>query len=89
MTIQYFLGKGEAQLSLSEETVRKLHETRSIVENIVEKGYVRYGINTGFGLLSKVVVESEKLVELQYNIVRFVDHDVCYITGSSVLYLCA
>ncbi|XP_063694089.1 probable histidine ammonia-lyase isoform X2 [Bolinopsis microptera] len=64
------LGKGEAQLSLSEETVRKLHETRSIVENIVEKGYVRYGINTGFGLLSKVVVESEKLVELQYNIVR-------------------
>ena len=77
MTIQYFLGKGEAQLSLSEETVRKLHETRSIVENIVEKGYVRYGINTGFGLLSKVVVESEKLVELQYNIVRFVDRIHC------------
>ena len=79
MTIQYFLGKGKAQLSLSEETVRKLHETRSIVENIVEKGYVRYGINTGFGLLSKVVVESEKLVELQYNIVRFVDRIPCEI----------
>ena len=66
------LGKGEAKLSLSLETLRKLRETRSIVEDIVQKGYVRYGINTGFGLLSKVVVENDKLVELQYNIVRCV-----------------
>ena len=58
-------------MSLSDETIRKLRETRDIVEGIIEKGYVRYGINTGFGLLSKVVVENDKLVELQYNIVRF------------------
>jgi len=64
------LGKSEAKLSLSPKTLSRLHETRSIVEDIVEKGYVRYGINTGFGLLSKVVIENEKLVDLQYNIVR-------------------
>ena len=41
------------------------------MEDIIEKGYVRYGINTGFGLLSKVVVPNDKLVELNYNIIRF------------------
>lgn len=59
-------------MSLSDKTLRKLRETRDIVEDIIEKGYVRYGINTGFGLLSKVVVENDKLVEMQYNLVRFV-----------------
>jgi histidine ammonia-lyase len=67
----YISGKSEAKLSLSPKTLSRLQETRSIVEDIVEKGYVRYGINTGFGLLSKVVIENEKLVDLQYNIVRF------------------
>ena len=74
--ITYFLnrcpspGKGDSQLSLSESTMAKLRKTRDIVEKIIDEGHVRYGISTGFGSLSKVVVDKDNLVELQYNIIR-------------------
>jgi histidine ammonia-lyase len=44
---------------------------RKVVDNLVERGFkeghVAYGINTGFGLFSDVVIEHDKLKELQVN----------------------
>lgn len=50
--------------------MEKLRKTRNVVDGILKTGSVRYGINTGFGILSKVVVPSDKLEELNYNIIR-------------------
>ena len=60
-------------MTLTKETLDRLKATRAIVEEIVDSGTVRYGINTGFGLLSQVLIEKEKLVELQYNLIRYVN----------------
>ena len=40
------------------------------MQNILDTGEVAYGINTGFGLFSKVVIAPEKLEELQENLIR-------------------
>ena len=43
---------------------------RQVVDNIVASGEVAYGINTGFGLFSNVIVKPDELVELQENLIR-------------------
>ncbi|MFO7810627.1 MAG: aromatic amino acid lyase, partial [Candidatus Delongbacteria bacterium] len=42
---------------------------REIVGSIIEKNDVRYGINTGFGKFSNVMIDKKDTVELQKNIV--------------------
>ena len=43
---------------------------REIVEKAISSGKVIYGINTGFGFLSDVRIENDKLQTLQYNLIR-------------------
>ena len=57
--------------------MEKLRKTRNVVDGILKTGSVRYGINTGFGILSKVVVPSDKLEELNYNIIRWAKTLTC------------
>jgi len=64
------LGAGEVKITIHKSTMEALRKTRSVVDGILKTGSVRYGINTGFGILSKVVVPSDKLEELNYNIIR-------------------
>ena len=47
-----------------------MQASREVVDRIVESGEVVYGINTGFGLFSNVTVSSDKLCELQDNLIR-------------------
>ena len=48
----------------------KIDSSRKVVEEIVAKGCVVYGISTGFGKLSDVHVPVEELRQLQLNLVR-------------------
>ena len=48
----------------------RIERARRFVEGIVARGEVVYGINTGFGKLSDVSIPSDKLRELQINLVR-------------------
>jgi len=41
-----------------------------VIDDIVASGEVAYGINTGFGLFSNVVIGPGKLTELQENLIR-------------------
>jgi len=45
-------------------------KTRSIVDDIVARGAVAYGVTTGFGKLADVAIPPDKLAELQVNLVR-------------------
>jgi histidine ammonia-lyase len=48
----------------------QINRSRKIIEEIVAKGAVVYGVSTGFGKLSDVHVPAEELRQLQLNLVR-------------------
>jgi histidine ammonia-lyase len=56
-------------VTVSSLALKKIKECRKIVEDIVEKNIVRYGINTGFGKFSSVVVDKKDTVLLQKKII--------------------
>ncbi|OWY98550.1 Histidine ammonia-lyase [Phytophthora megakarya] len=65
------LSKGATNISLSEEAWKRVACGREVVDNILkDKTRVAYGINTGFGLFSNVIIGPEKLTELQENLIR-------------------
>ena len=66
-----------ASVAVNEETVTigsvvpaRVEASRRVVNAIVERGDVVYGVNTGFGKLSDVRVAADELLELQANLVR-------------------
>lgn len=48
----------------------RMQEASRLLEKLVDHGEPVYGINTGFGQFADVVIAPEKLIDLQYNIVR-------------------
>jgi len=64
------LSKGGYTLDLSPEAWGRVAAGRAVVDNLLTTGKVAYGINTGFGLFSEVVIDSTKLGELQDNLIR-------------------
>ncbi|KAF1777405.1 Fumarase/histidase, N-terminal [Phytophthora cactorum] len=65
------LSKGDTRISLSEAAWKRVACGREVVDNILkDKTRVAYGINTGFGLFSNVIIGPEKLTELQENLIR-------------------
>lgn len=61
---------GEALVSLSDEAIIQMSQSRTAVESIVESDQVVYGINTGFGAMSRVKVGKTDLAKLQLNLIR-------------------
>lgn len=59
-----------AKVALAEAARGGIAKSRAFVEEIVARGEVVYGINTGFGALSEVTIPREELRELQVNLVR-------------------
>jgi histidine ammonia-lyase len=64
------VARKSAQAALSPGARRKIRESRRVVERLVRRGAVSYGITTGFGRFSEIRIPSEKLEELQRNLVR-------------------
>src|SRR5262245_28840450 len=58
------------KVSFSAEARGRVERARSLVEEIVAREEVVYGINTGFGALSDVTIPREELRALQLNLVR-------------------
>jgi len=58
-----------APLSLSPAAVLRIAHARSLVESLVERGIRAYGVNTGVGGLSEVIIDGPKQRELSRNIV--------------------
>ncbi len=44
--------------------------SRAVVDDILRREEVVYGVNTGFGNFASVVIPSDKLQQLQYNLIR-------------------
>lgn len=58
------------QFTLADSSRSAMARSRAVVERVIARGDVVYGVNTGFGQLSDVQIDDEKLAELQTNLVR-------------------
>lgn len=65
------LSRGATPIDLSAMAWERVAHGREVVDNILrDPTRVAYGINTGFGLFSNVVVGADKLSQLQENLIR-------------------
>ena len=68
------LGVKGSAVTISDAAMKRVLEARSVVQGLVDRGFheghVAYGINTGFGLFSDVVIDHTKLQILQNNLIR-------------------
>jgi len=55
---------------LSPDAVAKMQASRDVIEKIVSRGQVVYGVSTGFGKLANVSIPRNELNKLQLNLVR-------------------
>lgn len=58
------------KVDLDASALSKVKESRTYLENRMNKGEVMYGVNTGFGHFSDVKISNDQLVELQKNLIR-------------------
>ncbi|WP_394184651.1 histidine ammonia-lyase [Metabacillus halosaccharovorans] len=58
------------KVSYTEESMKKVIESRKAVEHIVSKGKIVYGITTGFGKFSDVFIDKDNVENLQLNLIR-------------------
>src|SRR2546421_1780030 len=61
---------GEAPVKVSSSARPRVSASRRVVESIVARDDIVYGVSTGFGKLSDVRIPHDALAELQLNLVR-------------------
>jgi histidine ammonia-lyase len=63
-------GGTEVQTYLTDDARVRVRAARAIVDRVVREERVVYGITTGFGALSDVVIPPDRIRELQLNLIR-------------------
>ena len=66
----YAVAVDRRRVELAPAARERMLRTRAVVEGIVERNEIVYGVTTGFGKLSEVAIPHDKLAELQVNLVR-------------------
>jgi histidine ammonia-lyase len=61
---------GDEQVTISPSAAQRVAASRQLIQQIVARDAVVYGVNTGFGKLSDVRVPQGELRQLQLNLVR-------------------
>ena len=61
---------GDEQVAISPSARPRIAASREVIEQIVARDAVVYGVNTGFGKLADVRVPKDELRQLQLNLVR-------------------
>lgn len=64
------VARGQTKVRVGSGSLRAMHESRAVIEGIRDSVEPHYGINTGFGSLSRKRVSPEDLRDLQRNLVR-------------------
>ena len=64
------VARGQTKVRVGSDSIRVMLESRAVIEGIRDSAEPHYGINTGFGSLSRKRVSPEDLRDLQRNLVR-------------------
>lgn len=67
--IQQVIDDPKMQIKISDEAKERVRISRRVIEQAIERDETVYGVNTGFGKLSRVRIPMEKLIELQRNLI--------------------
>lgn len=57
-------------INLSSDAWEKIDRAAAMIQEIIQRGDVVYGVNTGFGLLASTHISNDKLQQLQINLLR-------------------
>lgn len=63
------VARERAAVGLAPGAVSKMQASRRVVERVLAGGEVAYGINTGFGDLSRVRISDQEVEQLQHNLI--------------------
>ncbi|HEY3133442.1 MAG TPA: histidine ammonia-lyase [Gemmatimonadaceae bacterium] len=66
----YAVAVDRLRVDLAPKARERMLRTRAVVDDIVRRNEVVYGVTTGFGKLSEVAIPPKNLAELQVNLVR-------------------
>src|SRR3954469_2351330 len=66
----YAVAAERLRVELDPKARARMLRTRAVVDDIVERNAVVYGVTTGFGKLSEVAIPRDKLAQLQVNLIR-------------------
>ncbi|MGE8380966.1 MAG: aromatic amino acid lyase, partial [Sphingobacterium sp.] len=69
-SIALAIAKGEVKGEISAEVKAAIDQSAAYVRQIVERGQVVYGINTGFGPLCTTLIDADQTQVLQENILK-------------------
>lgn len=58
------------KVALEDKARERMRINQQRVQQVIDSGKVSYGINTGFGAFARQRISADKVVELQYNLVR-------------------
>ena len=65
-----FVARKGRRVEIASTALERVAASRKLIEEILTTGQTVYGVNTGFGKLSDVRIPSDKLAQLQTNLVR-------------------
>ena len=66
----YGVAVDRLRVGLAPKARERMLRTRAVVDGIVARNEVVYGVTTGFGKLSEMAIPPDRLAELQVNLVR-------------------
>lgn len=71
LTIEDFIGvaRRSEEVALSDETKKRINESRRMLEKASEGTHAVYGVNTGFGKFSEIKIGHDELQDLQRNLI--------------------
>src|SRR5271156_6086793 len=71
LTLAQFIAvtRGGERVILSSEAATRMRSSRAIVEEKIRQGQATYGINTGFGKLSDILIDEHDTRILQRNLI--------------------
>lgn len=64
------VARGGAQVQLTDDAHQCIAACRTRLESVLDDGLPHYGINTGFGSLSRKQIQPDELEQLQLNLIR-------------------
>jgi len=64
------VARDRAEVRVGDGVAKRMAPGRALVEDVIARGDIVYGITTGFGALAQVHIDPERVVELQHAIVR-------------------
>ncbi len=65
----FLVSKGNQPVSLKVEAAERLIACRAVIEEAIQEKKIIYGVNTGFGKFSDILVSEKNLLQLQENLI--------------------